>query len=159
MGPYIKCFSSQSLTYIYSGSPTAQTTGGDAGWIKTWSLLRPWEHGPPLCSVHHAFVCVSWVPSHLIWFKHKAPVFHSLCLAQDETPLFGNICCPCPPATAQGQISYCLWLIGPSSLHQHVHDRLQGDLRQYKSWLIVSQVMIQLREINQMECEMCQYLD
>ena len=28
-----------------------------------------------------------------------------------------------------------------------------------KSWSIVGQGMIQLREINQMECEMCQYLD
>jgi len=94
-----------------------------------------------------------------------APVlflFYHVRSPSDETTPLGHVCGPCPSSTTQGSFPHRTGIIRPSSLRIHIHVGQQGHLRltySNKSWSIVAQGMFQLREINQMEREMCQYLE
>ena len=110
-------------------------------------------------SIHHAFVCMSRVPSHLLRLEYKSTISHCLCLAPDETPFVCDLCRPRPPSTTQGQargsLGYRLFVSAFMIASKVICD----DTYSNKSWSIIGQGMLQLREINQMEREMCQYLD
>ena len=113
-------------------------------------------------SIHHAFVCVSRVPSHLLRLEYKSTISHRLCLAPDETPFVCDLCRPRPPSTTQGQVSSARGSLGYRlfvSAFMIASEVICNDTYSNKSWSIVGQGMFQLREINQMEREMCQYLD
>ncbi|KAH0831829.1 hypothetical protein J3R83DRAFT_12678 [Lanmaoa asiatica] len=92
--------------------------------------------------IHNTSVCVLGVPPLSLLFHCEATLLHSLCSSQDPTPLVRHLCCTRPPPAPQGSISDCLGIVGSLA-----------------SWTIVTQGIFQLSEINQMEREMCQYLE
>ena len=90
---------------------------------------------------------------------------HSACLAQDQAPLLVYLCRPCPFSAPQGSVSDRSGIFETSLVCIGLHARLQGHrfisdgTYSNKLWSTVAQGMFQLREINQMEREMCQYLE
>ena len=115
-----------------------------------------------MCSIHHAFLCMPRVPSHLLWFKYKPPSLHRLCITLDETAILSDVRCSRSPPTAQSQFPTTRGALGHRlfmSLFMIAFKAICDDTYPNKSWLIVGQGIFQLREINQMEREMCQYLE
>jgi hypothetical protein len=107
---------------------------------------------------------MSRVPSYILGLKYQTPAFHRLRSAPDETTLIRDFRIAGLAATTEGSLPYGSRFLGASTVYICFHDRIKGHLRrhlfeQVKSWSIVGQGMFQLREINQMEREMCQYLD
>jgi hypothetical protein len=58
--------------------------------------------------------------------------------------------------SSQGAFSFCLWFLWTPPIYFCLYDFFQGDVRWYRSWGIVT---VTLREINQIEKEMCTYKD
>ena len=62
----------------------------------------------------------------ILQLNSQATPLHSLCIAQDKTPLIHHVCCTCAPAEAKGVFSNCSVLGDPQSssvyfcLHAHV---------------------------------------
>ena len=117
---------SSFLSHFCLGSSTAQATSGS---LKTRSLLWAREYGSPVCSVYHAFVCVSRVPSNVFGFKYETTVFHRLRSPQDQASLLGYVCGPRPPTASESPLSHCSWIVWPSPLPLSFHDRIKGDMR------------------------------
>ena len=78
--------------------------------------------------LHHAFVCMSQVPSYLIWFEHKTSVLHHIHPSQDEAPLISDFRCSGSPLALEGSIPNCLQLIRALTVHLCLHDHIKGDL-------------------------------
>ncbi|KZP03778.1 hypothetical protein FIBSPDRAFT_1014497 [Athelia psychrophila] len=106
----------------------------------------------------------SWSRRHRVQMEYKdqAAPFYRICPPPDQAPHGGDVCGTCLASAVEGPLPHRSRVIRPSSIHFGLHDRIEGDLRRHllKQVLgIVGQGMFQLREVNQMEREMCQYLD
>ena len=112
-------------------------------------------------SIMHLFACPEYPPTSsgsntkLLYFiayalhrmkLHSLVTFAALVLLQQLKARFPTAC---------GSLGHHLFISAFMIASKVICDNTYSN----KSWLIVSQGMIQLREINQMECEMCQYLD
>ncbi|KAJ3505879.1 hypothetical protein NMY22_g17427 [Coprinellus aureogranulatus] len=92
----------------------------------------------------------------------QAPPFHSLCPPSHQAPLGRHLRSPHSFATLEGSFSDRAGSSGHRlfiSAFMIASKVICDDTYSNKSWGIVAQGMFSLREINQMEREMCNYLD
>ena len=108
-------------------------------------------------ALYHPSLCLSGVS-----FVVSKLSFHSVCVAQDKAPLVRNVRGSRSATATQGMISDCSGIVGSSAVHLGLHARVEGHMRRY----ILEQVVVHrhagyvpLREINEMERKICQYLE
>ena len=111
------------------------------------------------CNIQKLIPYVFPAPS--VPLNSQATPLHSVCVAQDKTPLIRHVHCTRAPAeakvcfpTARGSLGHCLFI----STFMLVSKVICDDTYSNKSWSIVTQGIFQLRKINQMKREICQYL-
>jgi len=87
---------------------------------------------------------------------------HCLCSASHTASPISDFCCALPPTAPEGPFSGCQGSYGHClfiSAFMLASKIICDDTYSNKSWCIVGQGMFALREINQMEREMCSYLE
>ena len=65
----------------------------------------------------------------LFRLNSEAALFYHVCPPLHKTTPPGHFCGPCPPSKTRGLFSHHMGIIGPSSLHIHIHVDQQGHLQ------------------------------
>ena len=97
-----------------------------------------------MCTVYHTSLCLPRVSPIIFELDSQATPLHSLCVAQDQTPLVRHVRRTRAPAEAKGAFSDCSGILGSSSVHLRLHACVQGHLRRH----LLQQVLVHRRAGN-----------
>jgi hypothetical protein len=125
------------MQFIIPDSATREILNEESGNVKDGNLkdLLPFgfaiHHAGMTREVHNPSLRMSRVPTYIFGLKYQAPSLYCLRFAPDEaTPICYFRISSLTPMT-ESSFPYGSRILGPSTIHLRLHDRLQGHLRRH----------------------------